>query len=212
MHMEHGGKPYFFPRVPPFRPVCCIEACGTQCGSLSYRARTVSRPGGKRYGLNARCHSAAPNILGAVAAPLCSDSLPRPLRARHRRASPRVLENAQGCSAQLLRHVLWNFRSAWHTGCHRPFTVFPVFAVFMVSLFPPCALHNVLCQPTEHTALCLEISTAHGTHCTKCQSSDKSDRSDKSDILCPQYRHCTKCPCQPTGFLSVFSCKFFKKT
>ena len=97
--MAHGGKPYFSPRVPPFRPACCMEACGTQCGSLSYRARTVSRPGGKRYGLNARCHSAAQNIFCAVAAPLCSDSLPRPLRARHRRASPRVLENAQGCSA-----------------------------------------------------------------------------------------------------------------
>ena len=43
--------------------------------------------------------------------------------------------------------VLSKFQSAWHTGCHRPFTVFPVFAVFMVSLFPPCALRNVPCQP-----------------------------------------------------------------
>ena len=86
------GETLLFPPYAPLSPVCCRKACGTQCGSLSYRARTVSRPGGKRYGLNARCHSAAPNILGAVAAPLCSDSLPRPLRARHRRASPRVLE------------------------------------------------------------------------------------------------------------------------
>ena len=100
----HGarGETSLFPPCPPFRPVCYMEACGTQCGSLSYRARTVSRPGGKRYGLNARCHSAAQNIFCAVAAPLCSDSLPRPLRARHRRASPRVLEKAQGCSARTL--------------------------------------------------------------------------------------------------------------
>ena len=49
----HGarGEPYFSPCSSPLRPVCCMEACGTQCGSLSYRARTVSRPGGKRYGL-----------------------------------------------------------------------------------------------------------------------------------------------------------------
>ena len=44
-------------------------------------------------------------------------------------------------------YVLSKFQSAWHTGCHRPFTVFPVFAVFMVSLLPPCALRKVLCQP-----------------------------------------------------------------
>ena len=82
------GETLLFPPCTPFSPVCYKMACGTRCGSLSYRARTVSRPGGKRYGLNARCHSAAPNILGAVAAPLCSDSLPRPLRARHSRPRP----------------------------------------------------------------------------------------------------------------------------
>ena len=36
------------------------------------------------------------------------------------------------------------------------------------SLLPPCALRNVLCQPTEHTALCHRNSKAHGTHCTMC--------------------------------------------
>ena len=51
---------------------------------------------------------------------LCSDSLPRPLRARHRRASPRVLEKAQGCSAQLLRYVLWKFRGSMHSLHHVP--------------------------------------------------------------------------------------------
>ena len=62
----HGarGETLLFPPCTPFSPVCCKMACGTQCGSLSYRARTVSRPGGKRYGLNARCHSAAPKFLG----------------------------------------------------------------------------------------------------------------------------------------------------
>ena len=104
----HGarGETSLFPVSPsPFSPVCCMEACGTQCGFFKLEALAPS-PAAVRRRLSARCHSAAPNILGAVAAPLCSDSLPRPLRARHRRASPRVLENAQGCSALLLSHVL----------------------------------------------------------------------------------------------------------
>ena len=86
MHMEHGEKPYFSPRVPPFRPVCCRKACGTQCGSLRLDALAPSPSAVGR--LSARCHSAAPNILGAVAAPLCSNSLLRPLRARHSRPRP----------------------------------------------------------------------------------------------------------------------------
>ena len=90
--------------------------------------------------------------------------------------------------------VLSKFQSAWHTGCHRPFTVFPVFAVFMVSLFPPCALHNVRCQPTAPAAMCFGNSGEHGSHCTKCQSSDKSDWSDLSDILCSHPVHCAMCP------------------
>ena len=34
----HGarGKPYFSP-VTPFRPACCTEACGTQCGFFTVR-------------------------------------------------------------------------------------------------------------------------------------------------------------------------------
>ena len=36
MHMEHGGN-LTFPPVPPFRPACCIEACGTQCGFFTIR-------------------------------------------------------------------------------------------------------------------------------------------------------------------------------
>ena len=32
------------------------------------------------------------------------------------------------------------------------------------ALLPPCALRNVLCQPTEHTALCYRNSKAHGSH------------------------------------------------
>ncbi len=91
--------------------------------------------------------------------------------------------------------VLSKFQSAWHTGCHRPFTVFPVFAVFMVSLLPPCALRKVLCQPTEHTAKCFGNSGAHGSHCTKCPSSVQVRTSPyKSVFPCPHPVHCTKCP------------------
>ena len=100
MHMAHGGKPHFSPRVPPFRPCAVWRPAARNAASLRLEALAPSPAAVGR--LSARCHSAAPNILGAVAAPLCSDSLPRPLRARHRRASPRVLEKAQGCSARTL--------------------------------------------------------------------------------------------------------------
>ena len=97
----HGarGETLLFPPCTPFSPVCCIKACGTLCGFFKLEALAPFPAPREAVRLSARCHSAAPNILGAVAAPLCSDSLPRPLRARHRRASPRVLEKAQGCSA-----------------------------------------------------------------------------------------------------------------
>ena len=90
----HGarGETLLFPPCPPLSPVCCRKACGTLCGFFKLEALASSPPRAVRRRLSARCHSAAPNILGAVAAPLCSDSLPRPLRARRRRASPRVLE------------------------------------------------------------------------------------------------------------------------
>ena len=170
----HGarGETLLFPPCAPLSPVCCRKACGTQCGFFKLEALAPLPPAVGR--LSARCHSAAPNILGAVAAPLCSDSLPRPLRARHRRASPRVLENAQGCSAPLLRPALLNFRSAWHTLHHvllalrslrrRRVRISPYKSVQVrIPLPPPCALRNVLCQPTEHTALCYRNSKAHGT-------------------------------------------------
>ena len=77
---------------------------------------------------------------------------PRPYKSVQVRTSPyslaRALCPAQSALPANRTHspVLSKFQSAWHTGCHRPFTVFPVFAVFMVSLLPPCALRNVLCQ------------------------------------------------------------------
>ena len=91
-HMEHGGKPHFSPCSSPLSPRVLYRG-------LRHAMRLFKLPRSYRFPprreavrLSARCHSAAPNILGAVAAPLCSDSLPSPLRARHRRASPRVLE------------------------------------------------------------------------------------------------------------------------
>ena len=77
---------------------------------------------------------------------------PRPYKSVQVRTSPyslaRALCPAQSALPANRTHspVLSKFQSAWHTGCHRPFTVFPVFAVFMVSLLPPCALRNVPCQ------------------------------------------------------------------
>ena len=164
--MVHGGKPHFSPRVPPFRPCVVERPAARNAASLRLEALAPSPAAVGR--LSARCHSAAPNILGAVAAPLCSDSLPRPLRARHRRASPRVLEKAQGYSAQLLRPstlryavaspALLNFRSAQHTHSPVPLALRslrrrrvrtnPYKSVQVrIPLPAPCALRNVLCQP-----------------------------------------------------------------
>ena len=82
------GETLLFPPCTPFSPVCCKEACGTQCGSLRLDALAPFPARREAVRLSARCHSAAPNFLGAVAAPLCSNSLLRPLRARHSRPRP----------------------------------------------------------------------------------------------------------------------------
>ena len=153
---------------PPFAPCAVWRPAARNAASLRLEALASSPPRAVRRRLSARCHSAAPNILGAVAAPLCSDSLPRPLRARHRRASPRVLENAQGCSAPLLRPstlryaaaspVLLNFRSAQPPHSPVPLALrslrrrrvrtSPYKSVQVrIPLPAPCALRKVLCQP-----------------------------------------------------------------
>ena len=115
-HMEHGGKPYFSPRVPPFRPVCCRKACGTQCGFFKLEALAPSPPAVGR--LSARWRHGAAAMWSAVG--LAPSRASCPLRARHRRASPRVLEKAQGCSAQLLPPALLNFRGTLHTHSQVP--------------------------------------------------------------------------------------------
>ena len=86
----HGarGETSLSPRVPPFRPCVVKRPAARNAASLRLEALASSPPRAVRRRLSARCHSAAPNILGAVAAPLCSDSLPRPLRARHSRPRP----------------------------------------------------------------------------------------------------------------------------
>ena len=89
LHLEHGGKPHSSPHVPPFRTRVLQIGPWHAEHILKFTALAPSPAAVVR--LSARCHSAAQNILCAVAAPLCSDTLPRPLRARHRRASPRVL-------------------------------------------------------------------------------------------------------------------------
>ena len=66
----HGarGETLLFPPCTPFSPGCCKKTCGTQCGSL--RLEALAPPPVAAGRLSARCHSAAPNSLGAVAAPL----------------------------------------------------------------------------------------------------------------------------------------------
>ena len=89
-------------------------------------------------------------------------------------------------------HVLWKLRSTWHALHPVPIVrqVRPVRQV-RYSLLPPCALRNVLCQLTEHTAMCFGNSGAHGTHCTKCQSSVQVRTSPyKSVFPCPHPVHC----------------------
>ena len=106
----HGtrGETSLFPRVPPFRPVCCRKACGTQCGFFKLEALAPSPAAVGR--LSARWRHGAAAMWSAVGLAPSRASCLR--LARHRRASPRVLENAQGCSALLLCPALWNFRSA----------------------------------------------------------------------------------------------------
>ena len=92
-------------------------------------------------------------------------------------------------------HVLWKFRGARHT-LHQVPIVRPVRPVRQVrhSLLPPCALRNVLCQPTEHTAMCFGNFGEHGSHCTKCPSSVQVRTSPyKSVFPCPHPVHCAMC-------------------
>ena len=107
----HGarGNPYFSP-VTPFRPACCIEACGTQCGGM------VPLPCGRLSGLrpleppaSALLRRDKPGTETKWRCRCTTAGATRPLRARHRRASPRVLEFAQECSAQQYRHCLPSF-------------------------------------------------------------------------------------------------------
>ena len=65
LHMEHGGKPYFSPRGPPFRP-CVIWRPAARDAFL--RLPRSPRRLRQRGGLNARCHSASQNIFCDVAA------------------------------------------------------------------------------------------------------------------------------------------------
>ena len=89
----HGarGETSLFPVSPsPFSPVCCKEACGTQCGFFKLEALASSPPRAVRRRLSARWRHGAAAMWSAVG--LAPSRASRPLRARHRRASPRVLE------------------------------------------------------------------------------------------------------------------------
>ena len=99
----HGarGETLLFPPCTPFSPVCCIEACGTQCGGCG------TLPCGRLSGLRPLEPPASALLRrdkpGTETKWRCRNmpaGATRPLRARHRRASPRVLEFAQGSSAR----------------------------------------------------------------------------------------------------------------
>ena len=82
----HGarGETSLFPPWAPFSPVCYMEACGTRCGlevtalapapAATGRLKCSVPLGIAKYFLRCRC--------------IRSDSLPRPLRARHSRPRP----------------------------------------------------------------------------------------------------------------------------
>ena len=101
LHMEHGGETLLFPPCTPFSPVCCRKACGSQCGGM------VPLPCGRLSGLRPLEPPASALLRrdkpGTETKWRCRNmpaGATRPLRARHRRASPRVLEFAQGSSAR----------------------------------------------------------------------------------------------------------------
>ena len=154
MHMAHGGKPYFSPRVPPFRPCVVERPAARNADSLRLEALASSPPRAVRRRLSARCHSAAQNIFCAVAAPLCSDSLPRPLRARHRRASPRVLENAQGCSAPSSAPCVLEIPGAHGSHCPLCPSSVQVRTSPYKSVFPcPQYRHCAMCAASQQSAV-----------------------------------------------------------
>ena len=73
-------------------------------------------------------------------------------------------------------------------------------------MLPAALCYGIFLRYSTHTAMSFGNSGAHGSHIALCRlpseasgeggsdQSDQSDQSDWSDILCPQYRHCAKCP------------------
>ena len=147
---------------------------------------------------------------------------PPPYTSVHLRTYPYCIAHSIGfaqCALPANRThspVLSKFQSAWLT-LHQVPIVRQVRLVRPVrhSLLPPCALHNVLCQPTEHTAMCYRNSKAHGSHCTKCPSSVQVRTSPyKSVFPCPHPVPCTMCfsrlkklqkKVEKNGFCSILS-------
>ena len=99
MHMAHGGEPHFSPRVPPFRPCVVERPAARYAASLRLEALASSPPRAVRRRLSARWRHGAAAMWSAVGLAPSRASCLR--LARHRRASPRVLE--------LHRDVLPNF-------------------------------------------------------------------------------------------------------
>ena len=120
-HMAHGGKPHFSPRVPPFRPVCCMEACGTQCGFFKLEALASSPPRAVRRRLSARWRHGAAAMWSAVGL--------APSRASGRLAGHIAQSRYCGqgntdeyglirTDTDLLRRRLRRASSTWRSVCH----------------------------------------------------------------------------------------------
>ena len=126
--------------------------------------------------------------------------------------SARTMRSAQSAlqANRTHSHGLWKLRGTWHTLHPVPIVrqvrqVRPVRPV-RHSLLPPCALRNVLCQLTEHTAMGFGNSGAHCTHTALCYRNSKahgtqaaidhlqySRYSQYSWFLCSHPVPCAKC-------------------
>ena len=96
---------------------------------------------------------------------------------------PASQQNTQPCALETPGNIAHTQPSAIRPiGPIRPIRPIP-------ALLPPCALRNVLCQPTEHTALCYRNSKAHGTQAA-IDHLQYSRYSQYSWFLCPHPVHC----------------------
>ena len=96
---------------------------------------------------------------------------PPPYTSVHLRTYPYCIAHSIGlaqCALPTNRthsHVLSKFQSTWHTGCHRPSIVFPVFIVFPVGFAPAMRLAQcALPANRTHSPVLSKFQSAWHTH------------------------------------------------